>query len=259
MTTKTKTFIRNEKMTDTKNTKIVSSDVKIGKIVTLPTKSVKPIPVIIRRLISENSIADEIRSRITGKLVNFPDLFDPKTGQFLTESELKAKGAVYITVYYKCLQDKTKMVVKNRETKELNPWLGSVYRKQSYQMIVNIDWESYVNRRGTDTHFKANKERSNGVKNYGDCRAVGETTKGRKTLNGVIFRIIERAYYENLSGEKLNFNGCEIYRKKPSLESKEIEAEKHGLTVKTDVHYSTTRISNCESVRAFGFEYIPTD
>ena len=36
--------------------------------------------VVIERKIHSDGIADDIASRITGKLINFPDLFDPKTG-----------------------------------------------------------------------------------------------------------------------------------------------------------------------------------
>ena len=216
-------------------------------------------PVVIERKITSNSIADDMASRITGKLVNFPDLFNPKTGQFLTEAELVKKGACIVTVKYSCLQDKTKMVVKNRETKEPNPYLETTLREQEYQMIVNIVWQSYIDSRGEETGYIAQEKRSNGVENYADCRAIGKTTEGFKTLNGVIFRVLKKATYTDLQGRELDFNECEQYRKKPSLQSLESEAKKHGLTVKTDVHYSTTRIDNCFALRAFGFEYKPTD
>ena len=44
-----------------------------------------------------------------------------------------------------------------------------------------------------------------------------------------------------------------------SKESKEKQADKHGIELQFDPQYRTTRIDNCDFIRAFGFEYKPID
>ena len=43
---------------------------------------------VIQRTMDSESIANDIASRFTGKLIKWGDLFDPQTNQFLTEDEL---------------------------------------------------------------------------------------------------------------------------------------------------------------------------
>ena len=149
-----------------------------GVVVNLPTKAEKT--VYIERNISCQTIADEIASRITGKLLGFDDLYDPKTRRFLTESELKAKGAVFITVSYnKEMIIGKDAVKKSRLTKEPTPFIRSKLEKE--------------------------------------------------------------------------------FLKTQSAESKQKEADKHGIELKFDPAYRTTRIDSCDSVRAFGFDYKPTE
>ena len=71
----------------------VESGVKVAGIVAPPKIEAEPI---IRKITSD-TIGKEIASRISAKLLGFDDLFDPKTNRFLTEDELKAKGAVFVT------------------------------------------------------------------------------------------------------------------------------------------------------------------
>ena len=73
---------------------------------------------VIERKISCDTIGREITSRITGKLVGFDDLFDAKTKTFKTEDELKALGAVFITVDLDKVITDTDCVKKSRITKE---------------------------------------------------------------------------------------------------------------------------------------------
>jgi len=214
--------------------------------------------VLVERRITSETIGKEIVSRITGKLLGFDDLFDPKTKTFLTESELSAKGAVFVTVCYdKIMVIGKDAVKKSRKTGEPTPFIRA---KKKYQVIVNINWQSYINKRGNGDFIPA-EQRSNGVVNVEGCKAVGKTRAENYTINGVAFRVLETTKYYNADGvEYADPKSLEAeYLKKQSKASKQKEADKHGIDVRFDPKYRTTRIDSCESVRCFGFEYKPTD
>jgi hypothetical protein len=206
----------------------------------------------IPRKMTPQAIAADMYSRITGKLLGWGDLFDPKTNQFLSESDLVAKGAVFVTISYR---SSVKMNKKNRTTKEKNPF-ADIVKTSKYQVIANIDWESYINRRGHGD-FKAQETRANGIENYENCRAIGITKQGNHTINGVAFRVLEETKYWDTNGNEIEHYIMVDYLPPKNKESAKKEAEKHGIDVKFDPKYRTTRIDSCASVRGFGFEYIP--
>lgn len=219
--------------------------------------AVKTKDVVIERKMASKGIADDMASRITAKLIGFGDLFDPKTMQFLSEAELVAKGAVFLTIAYKkALVIGKDLVKKNRSTKE--PIVDASYVKTSkYQVIANINWESYVNKRGHG-NFVSAETRANGVENYEACRAIG-VLRDNYYVNGVAFKALESAKYF-ADGKELDKDTFERdFGKKPSKASQQKEADKHGIDIKFDPKYRTTRIDSCEYIRAFGFRYIPTD
>lgn len=224
-------------------TKVVDSGLKVS----LPTKE-----VVIERKMTADSIADDMVSRITAKLVGFGDLYDPKTQQFLSESELKAKGAVFVTIAYKT---KAKLNKKDRITKEPCPY-DNVVKTSKYQVIANVNWASYVNKRGHGSFIPA-EARANGVENYCDCKGIGKTKAGNSTINGVAFRVIEKAKYYN-NGVEID-SKCLVNYLPDDTKSKQREADKHGIELRFDPQYRTTRIDSCEYVRAFGFRYIPIE
>lgn len=235
-------------------TSITTSKIQAGAIVVAP----KPSIVVVRRVLSPQAIADDITSRITGRLVNYPDLFNPKTGMFLTENDLTAKGAVFVTVSMNKILSGGDIVKKGRTTGIPTPFI----RKTSvFQMIVNIDWQDYVNRRNADAGFVADKERTNGVENYEGCRAIGITKAGNFTINGVAFRVLEPTEYRDENGKIYGNRAFFVseFLKVQSAASKEHEAKKHGIATDKDPQYRTARIDNCDSIRAFGMEYIPTE
>ena len=239
-------------MNDTTKTTNQVTDTKVK--VNLPTKEQK---VFIERNIPSENIADDLTSRITAKLIGYDDIYDPKTQQFLTEKEIRAKGAVFITVSLNKVLGKSDTTVKSRITKELTPFI----RKTSkYQVIANINWQSYINKRGSGDFIPA-EHRSNGVENYCDCKAIGKTRAENFTINGVAFRVLEATKYFDSNGvEYADTKGLEAeYLKKASAASKQREADKHGIELKFDPQYRTTRIDNCDNIRCFGFEYKPTD
>jgi len=216
-------------------------------------------PVLVERKMASQGIANDMTSRITAKLIGFGDLYDPKTQQFLSESELKAKGAVFVTIdYNKVLIVGKDMVKKGRTTKNPTPF---VRKTSKFQVIANIDWQSYINRRSEHGEFEANENRANGVVNYAECRAIGITRAENYTINGVAFRVLEGTKYFDENGRE--YDDVEFLRSEylngASKESKQKEADKHGIELKFDPQYRTTRIDSCDSIRAFGFEYKPTD
>jgi len=216
--------------------------------------------VVIERNVSCQTIADEIASRITGKLIGFDDLYDPKTQQFLTEKELKAKGAVFVTISMnKVLNFESDLVKKSRITKEPTPFIR---KETKYQVIGNVNWQSYVNKRGHGDFVPA-ENRANGIVNY-ECKAVGKTSKGYFTINGVAFRVLEATKYFDENGveykDKIALQN-EYFKTTVEAEAKakQKEADKHGIDVRFDPKYRTTRIDSCNSVRCFGFDYKPTE
>lgn len=214
-------------------------------------------PVFIQRKISSETIAKEIASRITGKLIGFDDLYDAKTGKFLSENELKAVGAVFITVNYNKVLGDSDTVKKSRLTGNPTPYIRKTSR---FQIIGNINWESFVNKRGHG-NFIPDEKRSNGVENFAECKAVGVTKAGKFTLNGVAFKVLEETKYFDENGNEFENIPLLIqeYLKVQSDASKAKEAEKHGIDVKFDPKYRTVRIDSCDSIRCFGFDYQPTD
>ena len=245
-------MINTVKMVETTKTTVKTSDVNV----VLPTKTVDK-PVVMVRNIGCETIGKEIVSRITGKLLGFDDLYDPITKQFLTEKELKAKGAVFITVSLNKVLGGSDTTKKSRSTKEPTPYI----RKTSkYQVIANINWQSYINKRGSGDFIPA-EHRANGVENVDGCKAIGITRAGNQTINGVAFRVLESTKY--FDGNGIEYSDIEQlkadYLKLPSKASKQKQADKHGIDVRFDPQYRTTRIDNCDSVRCFGFNYRPTE
>jgi hypothetical protein len=233
------------------DSQVKDSGIKVAGIQTAPAEK-----VVYRREISPKAIADDISSRIMGKLIGVPDLFDPKTCRFLSEDELRARGAVFMTVSFnKILKVPGDMVVKGRTTKNPTPFVRKVSK---YQVIANVNWQEYIRSRGNE-NFEENKERANGVKNHEGCKGVGALNE-KYYVNGVAFKVLESTRYLDENGVEYpdqDFIKSE-YLKNQSDESKQKEADKHGIDVRFDPQYRTTRIDSCDSIRVFGFEYVPT-
>ena len=75
------------------------------------------------------------------------------------------------------------------------------------------------------------------------------------------FKLLEATKYFDADGvEYADTKQLEAdFLKQPSKESKQKEADKHGIDVRFDPKYRTTRIDSCDSVRVFGFDFKPTD
>ena len=116
----------------------------------------------------------------------------------MTEKELKAKGAVFITISLNKVLGKSDTTVKGRTTKNPTP---HIRKATKYQVIGNINWDSYVNKRGKGDFVSA-EQRTNGVENYENCRAIGKTRAGNYTINGVAFRSLESTKYYDENGQE---------------------------------------------------------
>ena len=203
-------------------------------------------------------IANELTSIISGKFVGIEDLYDHNTQQFLTESELKARGAVFIAVKMDKVLGDSDTIKKGRTTKNPTPFIRKVCK---YQVIANIDWQSYINRRSEHKEFVQAEKRPNGIHNYEGCLAIGVTKAGNFVINGVVFNIIEDTKYFDENGveyENVEFLKSEYFNK-TSKASRQKEADKHGIAVEIDPQYRSTRIDSCEYIRAFGYEYRPVE
>jgi len=234
-------------------TKTTKKGLKVSGIKTVPVQKEKPI----QRRVSCETIANELTSRISGKLIGFDDLFDAKTNLFLTENELQAKGACFVTIDFQkvMVPNSNDAVAKSRFTKEPMPY---ILKKSKYQVITNIDWESYVNKRGTGSFVMATKM-SNGMTNYENCKVIKISKDGNFSVSGVAFKSIEKTKYFDENGNELDREKTEKeFLKVASEKSKQAQADKHGIDIRFDPKYRTTRIDSCKSIRAFGFEYIPT-
>ena len=225
------------------------SGVVVGAVVRLDSGK-----IIHRRELSPTDVVNDIASRITGKLVGFDELYDRKTGRFLSREELSSSkiGACFISVNYRAIM--SDMLAKSRVTKIANMYRNMVTKTSRYEIIANIDWQSFVNRRGHG-EFVAQKTYQNGTLLIGNCKAVGITTRGNHTVNGVIFATLEPTRYY--------FNGAEIAKSilaeymSDDTAGKATQAEKHGIAVEFDPQFRTTAVENCDWVRGFGFEYVP--
>ena len=240
------------------DSQVKDSGIKVAGIQVAPAEK-----VIYRRELSPKAIADDISSRIMGKLIGVPDLFDPKTNRFLSEDDLKARGAVFITVSFnkilkvanKALKISGDLNTKGRTTKNLTPFIRKTVK---YQVIANVNWQEYIRSRG-NVNFVADETKANGVKNHESCKGVGALNE-KYYVNGVAFRVLEATRYLDENGVEYpdqDFIKSE-YLKSQSDESKQKEADKHGIDVRFDPQYRTIRIDSCDSIRVFGFEYVPT-
>jgi len=225
----------------------------------------EPVTIVVPRHVSSEIVGKELASWTTGKiLLEVEDLYDPKTGRFLTESELRARGAFFLTTdYHKVLTfENGETVQKGRKTKNPIPYILKTYKSQ---MLVNINWGGYVNRRNEPGFvFKPKKDRQNGVCNVNNCKAIGQTKDGFFTINGVLFKSLESVKYTDENGQEypdpIGLQN-EFFKKtvKAVKNGKQREADKHGIELKFDPQYRTVRIDSCCSVKAYFYDYKPTD
>ena len=237
-------------MKNTKEQTAVDSQVKVG----LPVKTEKP--VFIERRMSSENIGNEIASRVAGKLIDIPDVFNPKTGEFVSESELRKKGVNFVSISYK--KDIAKdLLKKNRNTKEPTPW-KTMIKTFKVLILCEAKWKAYLEKYSTLDSLDdiVQEYRQNGVQNY-HCQTIGKTRADKTTINGIIFRTIEKTKYYDGKGAEVDQETLVDYLPKKSYKSMH---EKYSIPAWVKLpQYRTIRVDNCEYVRSFGFQFIPTD
>lgn len=208
---------------------------------------------IIRR-ISPDAIADDLASRISGTLIDVADIFDVKTGQFVTEDELRASGCTFTSVSYRkdIIPDMTK---KDRVTKELPVW-SQVFKTWTIVFLIQIDWKKFILKRSNLSDVQIAEQRSNGVENY-HCQGIGKTRAGFSTINGVVFKTVKKSEYRDENGDTIAPELLVNFLPKKADPAK--QEKKYGISADKMPLYRTVRIDNCEVVKAFGLEYIPTE
>ncbi len=236
----------------TKNKSVIIAKTVVKPVIKT-VAATKTKQVAIPRNISSDGIADEIASRISGTLVNLEDVYDVKTGQFVGEDKLRASGCTFTSVDYR--KNVTgELLKKDRVTKEPLKY-SRVEKSFSAIILTEINWKKFVEKRSTYKTVDVADKRSNGVENY-HCQAIGETRAGNKTINGVVFKITKKTEYRDENGDLIDRELLVNFLPKAADPAK--QEKKYGISADKMPQYRTVRIDNCDRIRAFGFEFIPT-
>jgi hypothetical protein len=214
--------------------------------------------VVIERKIDSVAIGNEIASRVAGKPIDIPDVYCTKTGKFLTEDEMKKKGVNFVSISYK--KDITKdLLKKNRQTKEKTTW-EKVIKTMKIVILCEVKWAKFIAKLSTlsleEIENIVKPFRSNGVVNY-HCRTIGKTFRGATTINGIVFKTVEKTQYFDKDGLEIDRDVMVDY-----LPIKSYTSMHKKYAIPEDVKlpmYRTVRVDSCEWVKSFGFIFKPTD
>lgn len=158
--------------------------------------------------------------------------------------------------------------IKGDDNKKLpNPFLeNGVFEVGKIRIDVNAIWENCVNNKADrvapegSVDFEANKKRSNGIENYNDSRVICHKIKDEVEtfyLNYIAADYIGETTYVNSDNESLDYADLAEYHSKKSFDSKKKEADKHGLTVETDVQIRQMKFENISALAIFGIDFVP--
>lgn len=187
-----------------------------------------------------------------------------------TKEDLKKKGATFATLKVRRVFGEGEMVKKHRESKIENPFLNekTAIEEYSIEVLLNCVWQSVLDRRiekhGGNEGFEAQKERANGIQNYGDSRVVcskivnGET---RFYINYIVFEYLTDRVLHDETGREIDSVWFDGFLKSPKAQKeagRQREADKHGLEIEFDPQNRQMKMSNIENVSVFGFDYQPT-
>ena len=213
---------------------------------------------VVERRIDSEAIGNEIASRVAGKLIDISDVYNPKTGVFMTEDELKKKGVNFVSISYK--KDITQeLLKKNRITKEPTTF-EKVIKTFKMMILCEAKWANFLAKYSTlsleEIKDIVNPKRSNGVVNY-HCSTIGKTGQENTTINGIIFKTIEKTKYFDADGREFDSGVMADYLPKKSYTSMH---KKYSIPEWVILPmYRTIRVDSCEWVKSFGFIFKPTD
>jgi len=183
--------------------------------------------------------------------------------QSLEEEQGRKIGMIFATIGFNKPMKMRKFhrTEKTENGKKLpNPY-KEIREVGKLQVEFNGIWQNKVDNvqkrvDGIDTGFKANEKRSNGIENYNDSRVVCFHPKfDRFYLNYIVKEYLGDTVYLDDDFNKVDYADVAEYHQKPSKESKEKEAEKHGVTVEQDAQIRQIKFDNIVFIRIFGVEY----
>ena len=195
-----------------------------------------------------------------------------------SELALRDKGCVFGTIKVNKDLGKSSMKATHRTTGEINPFVATgrgknktmptrkAFEQYSVQVMLNIIWDNSIDNTreatsGIDTGFKSQGFRQNGIQNVGESRVVCQKTvqdEQRYYLNYIVFRYLEDRKIVDENGQELDQNWMKGFADKTDeqvRESREREADKHGIAVEFDPQIRQMRIDNMAEIRVFGTTY----
>lgn len=149
-----------------------------------------------------------------------------------------------------------------------NPFLddNNVFEVGCIKLDLNTIWENMVRIKADkvgengSVDFVPNKTRNNGILNYLDSRVVCHKIKDDNEtfyLNYVVAEYVGETTYVNKDNETLDYADLAEYHQKKSYNSLKNEADKHGLTVETDVQIRQMKFENISKLAIFGTNFVP--
>ena len=190
----------------------------------------------------------------------------------MTEPQRNKVGMRFATISFKKPMKMRKFHRTEKDAngkKVKNPFLeNGVFEVGKIRIDLNAIWENAVNNKADrvgeqgSVDFEADKKRSNGIQNYLDSRVVCHLQKQDKEtfyLNYIVAEYIGETQYVDGDGNSLDYADLAEYHQKPSIESRQKEADKHGLTVETDVQIRQMKFDNITKLSIFGTDYVPQE
>lgn len=223
-------------------------------------------------------LANEFVNRFAGKEpIAIIEITDENGKLIFNEDELKKRGAVFATAdVVRDLSDS--MAAKSRINGEDNPFkktrqspkIKSVFEKYKIQYLLNAIWQNVVDNKrdkvnGIETGYKSKDSRSNGIENYRDSRVVCHKIKdGIETfyINYVVLRYLSERIVVDENGVELDAAYVESFMKQSKeskQQSRETEAEKHGIPANFDPQIRQIKMSNIDNIKVFGVTFKPQD
>jgi hypothetical protein len=207
-------------------------------------------------IIAHEALANTLVNRFNG----FKALDEKQTGKL-------GKLWAYIDFKKPMKMRKFHRTAKNADNKKLaNPFIDNVFEVGRIKLDLNAIWENMVKIKADkvgengEVGFVPKKTRNNGILNYLDSRVVCHKVKEEIEtfyLNYIVADYVGKTEYVNSDNETLDYADVAEYHQTKSRVSLQKEADKHGLTVETDVKIRQMKFENITELAIFGVHYVP--
>ena len=224
----------------------------------METKTSKAIEVTGKTLISFMALAATLVNRFNG-FTAIDEIKGDKLG----------KRWAYINFRKPMKMRKFHRTEKNELGKKLaNPFVGNVFEIGRIKIDLNAIWENMVRIKADkvgdngEIGFVPNKTRNNGILNFMDSRVVCHKIKEEIEtfyLNYIVADYVGKTTYVNSDNEPLDYADLAEYHQTKSRASLQKEADKHGLTVETDVQIRQMKFETISELAIFGVHFVPQD